>query len=220
MTFRQFNDRRARADYSFIFEDFLSFRSADWTLTTVEAGAGSATEVAAGANGILTVTNDDADNDGDAFQYAGGSGATVQNIRFTPGKKTQIVGRFNLSAPTATDFMLGAYVTNTTPVGGVTHGVYFRVVAGSAALTAVVEAGSTETVVDTGKVLAANVFVEVELYYNGEELLVYVDDTRVAKMPLTNLPTDQDLALSFAIQNGSAGAKIGRVDYIGVAQQR
>lgn len=220
MTFRQFNDRRARADYSFIFEDFLSFRAADWTVTTVEAGAGDATEVAAGAGGILTVTNDDANNDRDAFQYAGGGGATVQNIRFTPGKKTQIVGRFNLSAPAATNFMFGAYVTQTNPVGGVTHGVYFRVASGSAALLAVVENANTESVVDTGKVLAANTFVEVELYYNGEELLVYVDDTRVAKMPLANLPTGQDLALSFVVQNGSAGAKIARVDYIGVAQQR
>ena len=220
MTYRQFTARRGREDFATIFDDFMSFRTADWTLTTTEAGTGAATEVASGGTGILTETNDDADNDLDAFQYAGGGGATVQNIRFVAGKKTQIVGRFNLSAPTATDFMFGAYVTDTDPIGGVTHGAYFRVVAGSAALTAVLENASTETVVDTGKVLAANTYVEVELYYNGEDMLVYVDNVRVAKMPLTNLPTGQDLALSFVVQNGSAGAKIGRIDYIGSAQER
>ena len=68
--------------------------------------------------------------------------------------------------------------------------------------------------------LANNVYVEVELYYNGEELLVYVDNMRVAKMPLTNLPDDEDLALSFVIQNGAAAAQVARIDYIGVAQER
>lgn len=219
MTFRQFNDRRARADYSFIFDDFMSFATSQWTLTTTEAGAGAATEVAAGANGILTVTNDNADNDLDAFQYAGGGGATVQNIRFIPGKKTQIVGRFNLSAAALTDFMFGAYVTDTDPIGGVTDGVYFRVVAGSPNLTLVVEKASVETIVQTGKVLANNVYVKVELYYDGEELLIYIDDMRVAKAPLTNLPT-ADLALSFVLQNGAAAAQIARIDYIGLAQER
>ena len=41
------------------FNDFFAYAAADWTLTTVEAGAGSATEaLQAGPGGQLLVTND------------------------------------------------------------------------------------------------------------------------------------------------------------------
>ena len=42
----------------------------------------------------------------------------------------------------------------------------------------------------------------------------------VCSAPLTNVPDDEELALSFAVQNGEAVAKVLSVDYIGATQER
>src|SRR5688500_1063539 len=56
------------------FNDFDTFVAGDWTITTTEAGAGSATEALTDADGgVLLVTNDAADNDADFFQKVGES---------------------------------------------------------------------------------------------------------------------------------------------------
>src|SRR5688572_27558300 len=56
------------------FNDFDTFVVADWTITTTEAGAGSATEALTDADGgVLLITNDAADNDADFFQKVGES---------------------------------------------------------------------------------------------------------------------------------------------------
>ena len=49
--------------------DFFTYNSGDWTVTTTEAGSGNASEaITSGAGGQLLITNDDADNDLDFLQ--------------------------------------------------------------------------------------------------------------------------------------------------------
>ena len=59
--------------WQIFFNDFQNLIDIDatnkWVLTTIEAGAGSATEVINdAANGELLITNDNADNDSDFYQ--------------------------------------------------------------------------------------------------------------------------------------------------------
>ena len=51
------------------FNDFMTYNSGDWTITTTEAGSGDASEaLTSGAGGQLLITNDNADNDLDFLQ--------------------------------------------------------------------------------------------------------------------------------------------------------
>lgn len=222
MTYRKFDWNRARSDFFTLFTDFLTYAAADWVITTIEAGAGSASEaVSAAAGGVLVVMNDDADDDRDCFQWAGGTGGALETFKYTVGKKLQFVFRGALSDATESDFMAGLYVTDTEPVGGVTDGIYFRKVDGSATVSLVVEKDSVETVVALGT-LADDTFFELEFYYDGssDRIEAFLNGSRVGAAALTNAPDDEELAMSFAIQNGEAAAKVLSVDYIGASQQR
>lgn len=225
-TYRKFDWNRARRDFFTLFTDFFDYAAGDWVITTTEAGAGSATEVVAdAAGGVLVITNDAADNDLDAFQWAGGKGSVAETFKFVEGKKLHFVARFKVLEVLQSDLMIGLYITDTDPIGGVTDGIYFRKVDGSAALSFVVEKNSTESVLATGVSLVANTFVDVEFYYAGgavgsSKIDAYVGGTRVGALALTNIPDDEELALSFVIQNGEAVANVLSIDYIGASQER
>ena len=58
-------------------------------------------------------------------------------------------------------------------------------------------------------------------YYDGKSAIeYYVDDVKLGTSVTTNLPDDEELAVSFGIQNGAAAAKTMTVDYIFVSQER
>jgi len=215
-TYRRFDETRDRFAFATDFADFFNYNTADWTLTTVEAGAGSATEaLGAGVGGQLVVTTDAADNDNDWFQR------TSEAFKFVSGKRLQFVHRFKLSRVDG-DFMAGLHITDTDPIGGVSDGIYFRKLAAEAGLKLVCEkdaAESTTTVIET---LVADTWYTVEFYYDGsdDKIKAYVDRIGAGSVPLTNAPNDEDLALSFGVQNGSANAQVYTVDYIGAQQER
>lgn len=219
-TFRKFDWNAARSDFSTLFTDFHTYLTADWVITTTEAGAGSATEVL-GAGGKLVITNDAADNDLDAFQWAGGTGAVAETFKFTVGKKLQFVTRFKLLEVLQADLMIGLYITDTDPVGGVSDGIYFRKVDGSAVLSLVAEKNATESTVAVAT-LVADTEITAEFYYDGSnaKIMAYIDGVLAGSVPLTNAPDDEEIALSFVVQNGEAVANVLTLDFIGATQQR
>ena len=222
-TYRKFDWDRARKDFFTLFTDFFTYDTADWTLTTTEAGSGNATEAVGNlAGGILVVTNDDADNDFDAFQWAGQSGATKECFKFTSGKSLQFVFRGKVSDADQCDLMAGLYITDTSPVAGVTDGIFFRKSDDATRLYLVIRKNDTETTVDTGYDLLDDTYFDCEFYYDGshDKILAYVNGSPSGSGVLTNVPDDEELALSFAFQNGAAAAKVLSVDYIGASQQR
>lgn len=219
-TYRNFNWNAARSDFSTLFTDFHSYLPADWVITTTEAGAGSATEVL-GAGGALVITNDAADNDLDAFQWAGGTGAVAETFKFTVGKKLQFSARFKLLEVLQADLMIGLYITDTDPIGGVSDGIYFRKVDGDATLSLVAGKNATESAVEVTD-LVADTYVTAEFYYDGSnaKIMAYINGVLAGSVPLTNAPDDEETALSFVIQNGQAVANVLTIDYIGATQQR
>lgn len=222
MSYRKFDWNRARSDFFSLFTDFFEYAAGDWVITTTEAGGGSATEAIGNiAGGVLVVTNDNFDNDGDNFQWAGGAGAAKETFKYTEGKKLQFAARFKLSRVDG-DFFAGLYITDTDPVGGLTDGIYFRKLAADTGLSLVAEKDSTESTATAIETLVADTWYDIEFYYDGANSRIegYVDGVRACSIPLTNAPDDEELALSFAVQNGSANAGVLSLDYIGAAQQR
>lgn len=197
------------------FDDFDRYVAGDWTITTTEAGASSATEALTDADGgALLITNDQADDDADFFQKVG------ESFKFAAGKKMFFKARFKVSDATQSDFVMGLQITDTTPLD-VTDGVFFQKDDGDANLDFHVEKNNTATSATGVATVANDTWIEVAFYYDGKsEVTYYVDGVKKGTSAVTNLPDDEDLTVSFGIQNGEAASKTMTVDYILAAKER
>jgi len=195
------------------FTDFIEYDSNTWTITET----GSGTDLSGDElGGTLVLTNAAADNDKHALQLGKTNG---ECFKFTAGKPLWFDARFKVDNVLA-DTMIGLYVTDTDPEGGVSDGVYFRRLTTATALNLVIEASSTETVVTTGIVMANDTYVNVGFYYDGAKLF-YTQNRQIIgeATSLANLPTGE-LRLSLLVQNGTAVARSMTVDWVGAHQQR
>jgi len=197
------------------FNDFNEYVAGDWTITTTEAGSGAATEALTDVQGGgLLVTNDDADNDADFFNLKG------EGFKFVAGKKTFFKARFKVSDATQSDFVMGLQITDTTPLA-VSDGVYFMKDDGDASLDLHVEKDGSDTTASAVATVSDDTFLIAGFYYDGKSAIkYYVDDVHKGTSVTTNLPDDEELTVSFGIQNGAAAAKTMTVDYIFVSQER
>lgn len=210
---------RNRSKYYEYFNDFLTaqdYATGDWTLTTVEAGGGSATEAIGNlAGGVLVITNDIADDDSDFFQ------SIKEIFKHVAGKSWLFEMRAKVNEILQCDFVLGLQITDTTPLA-VTDGVYFRKDDGDALLDAVVVKDSSASTLTGVKTLVADTYYQFQIYYDGGSYIQFrVDGEGVGKLALTNMVDDEELAISFGIQQGEAtNAKIMSVDYIRLVVER
>ena len=160
------------------------------------------------------VTNDDADNDADFFNLKG------ESFKFVAGKKTFFKARFKVSDATQSDFVVGLQITDTTPLA-VSDGVYFMKDDGDASLDLHVEKNGSDTTASAISTVADDTFLIAGFYYDGKSAIkYYVDDVHLGTSVTTNLPDDEELTVSFGIQNGAAAAKTMTVDYMFVSQER
>lgn len=204
------------------FDDFDDFAAAQWIITTTEAGAGAATEAVASADGgVLVITNDDADNDADFFQWSGTDASTaIETFKFAAGKKLWFKARLKISDATQSDFVMGLQITDTTPLA-VSDGVYFMKDDGDANLDCYVTKDGTSTTSTAASTLTSDTYAILAFYYNGVDAVeFYKDGVEIASLATTNLPDDEELTISFGIQNGEAAAKILSIDYIYCAKER
>jgi len=204
------------SDFHTFFEDFDKYTAGDWTLTTTEAGAGDATEAIGNIDGgVLVITNDAADNDLDFFQL------TKETFKFVVGKKMFFKCRFKILEVIECDMRLGLMITDTTQLD-VTDGIYFGTDDGDALLDFSVEKNNTATLVAGVATLVADTFVTVGFYYDGEssDIDYFVNGDTVGSVALTNMVDDEELAVSFGLQNGQAVANVMTIDFIVVKKER
>ena len=208
--------------YHVYHEDFDKYTASDWVITTTEGGSGNASEaLGAGDGGLLVVTNDDADDDSDEFQWAGGSGGVIESFKYEAAKGLYFKTRFKVNDATQSDFAVGLVITDTTVIDGTTDGIFFRKADGATSIELVIEKDSTETTVSCGDA-ADDTFMTLGFYYDPKirKFSVYKDNVKVGTGVNTNAPDDEELAVSFAIQNGAAAAKIMTLDYISAGKER
>lgn len=200
--------------YSTYFNDFHTFNAGDWTITTTEAGGGNATEAITDANGgVLLITNDAADDDNDFLQLSG------ETFKFIAGKKLWFKTRFKVSDATQSDILIGLQIRDTTPMA-VTDSVYFSKTDGLTDLYIRAQKDSSTTFASIATIVS-NTYITVAFYYNGVDgIQYYVNDVHGGTLATTNLPDDEELTVSFGIQNGEAVAKTMSIDYIFVSTER
>ncbi len=197
-------------------EDFVNLPVDDttgdplaWTTTVVEAGSGTTTFASTDASGgkaiITTAGNED---DGGNYQLNGESFETTSDQDLYFGTKLAINDADN------TDIIVGLAVTDTTLLGGLADGIYFESVDGSASISTVTEASSTETQNDSAGTLVDATEIELEFYYDGTagNVEFYIDGTLV-NTHTTNIPSTQ-MRVSVHFLTGEATANTCTIDWI------
>tara|TARA_R100000700_G_scaffold41133_2_gene59975 strand:- start:4291 stop:5007 length:717 start_codon:yes stop_codon:yes gene_type:complete len=198
------------------FNDFMTYNSGDWTITTTEDGTGSATEViTSGAGGQFLITNAAGDNDHDFFNLKG------ESFLITGSKRAYFSARFKVSDATQSDFVMGLQITDTSPLA-VSDGIFFIKDDGDTNLDFIVEKDSTSTDTTAIHTMADDTFVTVAFFVDPNTALVQysVNNAEPVGVVNTNLPDNEELTVSFGIQNGAAAAKTMTIDYITVIVER
>lgn len=202
----------AATNFHTYFEDFDYYTAGDWTVTETDAGATQA--LADGDGGLLLITNTAADNDLVSLQKKG------ESFRFESGKALFFEARFKVSDATQSDVVIGLQITDTTPLD-VTDGVFFIKADGAATVDFRVEKNNTATTASAMATMANDTYIRLGFYYDGSSAVQYfVNGTYTGSSVTTNLPDDEDMTVTIAIQNGEAVAKTMTVDYIYVAKER
>lgn len=198
--------------YHTYFEDFDYYAAADWTVTETDAGATQA--LADGDGGLLLITNTAADNDLVSLQKKG------ESFRFASGKPLFFEARFKVSDATQSDVVIGLQITDTTPLD-VSDGVFFIKADGAATVDFRVEKNNTATTASAMATMADDTYIRLGFYYDGVSAVQYFVNGSIAGSSVTtNLPDDEDMTITIAIQNGEAVAKTMTVDYVYVAKER
>ena len=108
----------------------------------------------------------------------------------------------------------------------IVDGVYFTKAAGSALLDFVVIKDNVSTVNSGIGTVADDTYITAAFYYNGIDKISYyvgtdsTNPTFVGESVVTNLPDDEELTITFGIQNGEAVSKTMSVDYILASKER
>jgi len=198
--------------YHTYFEDFDYYTAGDWTVTETDAGATQA--LTDGDGGLLLITNTAADNDLVSLQKKG------ESFRFESGKALFFEARFKVSDATQSDVVIGLQITDTTPLD-VSDGVFFIKADGAATVDFLVEKNNTATTASAVATMANDTYIRLGFYYDGVSAVQYFVNGSIAGSSVTtNLPDDEDMTITIAIQNGEAAAKTMTVDYVYVAKER
>ena len=209
--------------YYTYFDDFFEYHSGIYTITTTEAGSGNASEaITSGAGGQLLITNDDADNDLDFFQLKG------ESFKWDSSKRMFFSARFKTNDATQSEIVMGLQITDTTPLD-VTDGIFFLKIDGDTQPDLIIEKDNSSSLsVVEMDAMEDDTFVTLSFEYDpldvatgGAVFRAYQDNVQVGEITgTTNAPDDEELTISFGIQNGEAAAKTLTIDFILVAVER
>lgn len=115
--------------------------------------------------------------------------------------------KFKLVDADQQDVHVGFTIRDTDHAGGISDGIYFRIVDESAAISLVLEQDSTETATAVGTAADAT-DVMLEMYYDGDYVYAYVDGVLAASVAASNANfcNDEHLAVTIANQAGEGTA--------------
>lgn len=180
----------------------------EWTTTVVEAGAGDTLLASLdGVGGKVRITTAANEDDGGSYQLNGSAFELTSDQVFYCG----FFG-VQLNDVTQTDFFIGLAVTDTAILAGVADRIGFQSVDGSTALTFPVEKSNAETNFDPSVTLVDGAAVDLEFYYDGSGLEIFVDGVSEGNPAVTNLPDDVQMRISWEFLTGEAVANTMEMD--------
>ena len=173
-----------------------------FTTTVVEAGSGTSELAASNTPGIKArLTTAANENDGISLQAIG------ENFELTSEQSmVYYCVSFAINDVDQTDILGGLCITDTALLGGMTDGIYFESVDGSATVSTVTEKDSTETQNDSVGTLVDATFHTIEMFYNGTNARFFFDGSQTSEIHSTNLPDDEPLRVSLEFLPGEGTA--------------
>lgn len=201
--------------------DFTEFAAGDWTITTVEDGTGSATEAvvtdgSAGPWGVLKLTNAAGADDQDNIQ-----GPEVVKL----DQPTYFRARAKLDDTGLAEWCIGLSITDTTLIatGALSSSDFIGFSGGPTASaadamigTAIKDSTSTDTDAIT---IADDTFYDLEILFDGTTAYFAVDGILKGSVT-TNIPDNEYLAVSIAVNNSTAVARNMYIDRIQLIQSK
>lgn len=195
--------RAVGPDVNQVLEDFVNTpyiaANAIGNYTTTLVNLSTHALVAGNLGGAMLITTAGAENDGAQLQALGEAFLPTAANRIYFGCK------FQVSAATQNDFLVGLAITDTTAIAGLTDGIYFRKIDETTACNFVIETASTETATAALLVTAATDYV-LEWTWDGTALKFYVNDALVGTPAVTNIPTAEYMTPTIAFLTGAAAA--------------
>ena len=196
----------------------------DANFTVTKVGAGTIAQ-ADGVGGWALLTNAAGVADSQFLQKRG------EAFRFTSDKKMMFGIRFKVSDATQSVVVAGLQITDTTP-GDVTDGIFFLKSDDATTIALRVEKDDAAASVNLGTALANDTFIELVWVYDPKKTWnnagvttrqfdIYINGAYSTSLAATTtVPDDEDLCVSFGMQNGEAVAKNMTIDWIFAAQER
>lgn len=182
-----------------------------WTNTITEGGTGDTTfalkQGVAGGVALITTAADE--NDGYQGQLLG------EAFKLASGKPLYFGCRFKVSDATQSDFLVGLCITDADCIGAVSDGAYFVKVDGSTSVNFTLEKASTPTADATASLTCDTDYHIYEFYFDGSTVYHFVDGTLKTKLATTNLPSTEELTVTFEYLTGAgSGADTVEIDWI------
>lgn len=204
---------QSKTDWIEYFNDFIGFAAADWTITTTEAGAGTASEAVGDAKGgVLVITNDDGASDADYLKLA------AETFTFEASKKLYFGARWKVSDADGCSAIMGLHVSDTSPLDAA-NGLFFSIDddTDSALDFKAVSSDASTTEKAAVHTVADDTFMVTEFYYDGNDTIeLYIDGEAAGSLPITNAPTTE-LTVGFGLLGAS---DVMSVDWVRVMQER
>lgn len=200
------------------FEEFHNLAIGDFTVTTTEAGTGSATEALTDEiGGVLLITNAAGDNDMDQFQV--GTATTGESFILAQRQPLWFEARLKVNNATEAQFFVGLASVDTSLMAGVNDSVHLSNADGAADISYHTEiTDGTETTADTGVNVVADTYNRLGFRWDGESTVEFWIDGVLVGTSTTNLPLGE-MKVSFQVTNRVvATAKTMSVDYIRCVQ--
>lgn len=191
--------------------DFQAYAAANWDITTTEAGAGSATEAAGDArHGELVITNAAGLNDKDLLQFinevfkldvAGKISQFRTRIKSNDVDTTRI--HVGLAVNHASNWTNDRVTFVVSPSDGTAGDVYLRTTK-----------DGTDTKSSALATLVDDTYIDLWWWHNGvDSFYIFVNGAFVEAFADTNLPDDEELAITLYVENLEASANSLTVDY-------
>ena len=190
--------------YATIPSDDSSGDSTEWEHTIVEVGGTTTHVVTDVAGGGLLITGAGNENDGINMQLGAAAG---ENVKLDASYPLFCSLRFALNDVDQTDMLFGVTVTDTTALGGVTDGMYFRTVDESAVLNFVAEKDSVESIVGAQTMVDGTTYT-AEFLFDGSMVYAYIDGNELGRISSSSptFPDDEEMRLTLAFLSGEAVA--------------
>lgn len=204
--------------YQDFLDDFADYVPTAWTVTETQAGATQAN--AAGAGGLLLLTNSAADDDVNQIQKPAGSFLPVA------GKKTFMRCKFQLSDATNSDFCIGfaTVSADATVLANSLDGMFFLKADDAATVTLYFRQDNTTGSANSGAIatLANATDITLGAYFDGIDRVYYeVNGTITGVFTVTSGQIPNAVgAPVISLKNGAAAAKTATIDYLWIAQER